>query len=447
MDDLKFRDVEKKRLRYKFVRTRDELQSMTFTIASMMVPDEGVVAVVVICNPKSDRYNVTITKALKLYDIVGSTLTVRPGRRRAAVYTSQTLAFSSSRSQSQMVVNAGDYVVQETDGVGYYIVNKETFEDTYEFVPDNIPTMLAGFVAKTLCLRNTDNSKVVRKSFTVICEMLVDRGETLSIEETAPIALDLHARAVTPSSGGVFHVDLPGDCGYRVIYSLNQTFKLPDVRKLLAPLENNVGKDAAVARRNDDEDEDEDFVGDIEEDDVIMEEGGDTENDNNDINEKALSEADSYTTKMGGGDSQNQHQQRGGGGINNIREVILVTREKVFSTSRRGLDESVRRHVQFFCLSELQFNISCHELVPRHEPIRDEHVIEQLVARYRVKSRYHFPIIVCSEPMARYLDLRPGHLVRIVRFSPDVGMYAPYRCCAVANTHTTAPPEETLKNS
>eukprot|EP00798_Chlamydomonas_sp_ICE-L_P023471 gene23471-biopygen11140 len=321
MDDLKFRDVEKKRLRYKFVRTRDELQSMTFTIASMMVHDEGVVAIVVICNPKSDRYNVTIPKALKLYDIVGSTLTVRPRRRRAAVYTSQTLAFSSSRSQSQMVVNAGDYVVQETDGVGYYIVNKETFEDTYEFVPDNIPTMLAGFLAKTLCLRNTANSKVVRKSFTVICEMLVDRGETLSIEETTPIALDLHARAVTPSSGGVFHVDLPGDCGYRVIYRLNQTFKLPD------------------------------------------------------------------------------------------------------------------------------FNISRHELVPRHEPIRDEHVIEQLVARYRVKSRYHFPIIACSDPMVRYLDLRPSHLVRIVRFSPDVGMYAPYRCCAVANTHTTAPPEETLKNS
>jgi hypothetical protein len=163
MDDLKFRDVEKKRLRYKFVRTRDELQSMTFTIASMMVRDEGVVAVVVICNTKSDRYNVNITKALKLYDIVGSTLTVRPGIRRAAVYTSQTLAFSSSRSQSQMVVNAGDYVVQETDGVGYYIVNKETFEDTYDFVPDNIPKMLAGFVAKTLCLRNTDNSKVVPK--------------------------------------------------------------------------------------------------------------------------------------------------------------------------------------------------------------------------------------------------------------------------------------------
>jgi hypothetical protein len=163
MDDdaLKFRDVEKKRLRYKFVRTRDELQSMTFTIASKMVHDEGVVAVVVICNPKLDRYNVTIPKALELYDIVGSTLTVRPGIRRAAVYTSQTLAFSSSRSQSQMVVNAGDYVVQETDGVGYYIVNKETFEDTYEFVPDNIPTMLAGFVAKTLCLRNTANSKVV----------------------------------------------------------------------------------------------------------------------------------------------------------------------------------------------------------------------------------------------------------------------------------------------
>lgn len=204
--------------------------------------------------------------------------------------------------------------------------------------------------------------KQVQKSFTVICEMLVDRGESLSPEETGPIAIRLPELAVT--SSGVFHVDMPGDCGYRIVYSLNSAFKLQDVRKLLAPL----------------------------------------------------------SAAPGGP----------------VREVIVVTRELVTSTSRRGLEDAVRRHVQFFCLNELLFNISRHELVPRHEPVRDEKEIERLVAQYRVKSRFHFPIIACTDPMARYLALRPGQLARIVRFSPNVGACVFYRCCAVANTHTTA---------
>lgn len=161
-------------------------------------------------------------------------------------------------------------------------------------------------------------------------------------------------------------MDLPSPCKYRVVYSLNSTFKLPDVRKLLAPIE-----------------------------------------------------------KAADGDGEQ------------IQEVIVVTREKVTSASRRGLDDTVRRHVQFFCLNELQFNISRHVLVPRHEPVHDEAEVERIVARYRVRSRHQFPIIACSDPMARYLALRPGQLVRIVRFSPSVGTYSAYRCCAVANTHTT----------
>jgi DNA-directed RNA polymerase I, II, and III subunit RPABC1 len=117
-----------------------------------------------------------------------------------------------------------------------------------------------------------------------------------------------------------------------------------------------------------------------------------------------------------------------------INEVIVVTREKVTAASRKGIEDGMRRHVHFFNLSELQFNISRHELVPRHIPIRNESDIEKIVETYQVKSRYHFPLIATSDPMSRYLALRPGQLVRIIRFSPNIGMFSSYRCCANAVT-------------
>ena len=87
------------------------------------------------------------------------------------------------------------------------------------------------------------------------------------------------------------------------------------------------------------------------------------------------------------------------------------------------------REVQVFELSELQYNLSKHRLVPPHTAIRDEADIEAVLRRYTLKSRYQLPLILGTDPMARYLALKPGQLVRIVRESPSAGTYVLYRCC------------------
>ena len=113
-----------------------------------------------------------------------------------------------------------------------------------------------------------------------------------------------------------------------------------------------------------------------------------------------------------------------------VSTFIVVTREKTTSAGKKGVDDALKKHVQFFSLIELQFNISHHELVPQHVPIRDEKEIDALLKSYMLKSRYHFPLIACSDPMARYLALKPGQMVRILRFSPSSGMFVSYRCCS-----------------
>jgi DNA-directed RNA polymerase subunit H (RpoH/RPB5) len=107
---------------------------------------------------------------------------------------------------------------------------------------------------------------------------------------------------------------------------------------------------------------------------------------------------------------------------------IVVTRDKPTHPGRKGVDE-LGKDVQFFDVRELQFNVSRHQHVPRHEPIRDEASIEEIVRRYRLKTRFHMPLILSGDPMARYLALKHGHVVRITRASPSAGTYVMYRCC------------------
>jgi DNA-directed RNA polymerase subunit H (RpoH/RPB5) len=190
-------------------------------------------------------------------------------------------------------------------------------------------------------MRGNDNE--IFRSFTTISEMLRDRGEdSTSLNSLAPMDVIALAGGRTK-----FHVDVPS-CGLRVIYNLDQRFKLASIRKLL------------------DTDE--------------------------------------------------------------VRVFIVVTKEKPLHSVLKSLD-SLSKDIQLFELRELRFNVSRHVLVPPHTPERDESVITDIMRRHSLKSRYHLPIILSTDPMARYLALKPGQLVRIQRPSPSAGTYTLYRCC------------------
>jgi DNA-directed RNA polymerase subunit H (RpoH/RPB5) len=110
---------------------------------------------------------------------------------------------------------------------------------------------------------------------------------------------------------------------------------------------------------------------------------------------------------------------------------VVVARDKPTHAALKGIDD-LNKDVQFFDIRELQYNVSRHELVPKHEPMRDEDEINDIVRRYRLKSRLQLPLILSTDPMARYLALKPGQVVRITRASPSAGSYILYRCCMKA---------------
>lgn len=84
-------------------------------------------------------------------------------------------------------------------------------------------------------------------------------------------------------------------------------------------------------------------------------------------------------------------------------------------------------NIEIFLEEQLLVNITKHELVPKHILLSKEEK-KRLLQRYRLKES-QLPRIQKDDPVARYLGLKKGNVVKIVRKSETSGRYASYRLC------------------
>ena len=81
--------------------------------------------------------------------------------------------------------------------------------------------------------------------------------------------------------------------------------------------------------------------------------------------------------------------------------------------------------IEPFSQEELLVNVTKHELVPKHQILK-EHEKAELLKKYRVKDA-QLPKIQCEDPISRYFGAKRGDVVRIVRPSETAGRYVTYR--------------------
>lgn len=106
--------------------------------------------------------------------------------------------------------------------------------------------------------------------------------------------------------------------------------------------------------------------------------------------------------------------------------LILVYKNTITSFARQFITTDVNSlFVQSFSETDLSFNITKHVLVPKHEVLNPDEK-KQVIRQYRVTSK-HFPLMLVSDPVARYYGLLPGAMVRITRPSPTAGTHVLYR--------------------
>ena len=116
-------------------------------------------------------------------------------------------------------------------------------------------------------------------------------------------------------------------------------------------------------------------------------------------------------------------------------EVICITDDKIsnesmFDNQLDGLYKKMnnRYYTQMFQMSKLIINIMEHELVPEHTIIKEEEK-QKLLERFDIATFTQLPIIMKSDPVAKFIGMRRGDVCKIIRPSETSGHYESYRYC------------------
>ena len=110
------------------------------------------------------------------------------------------------------------------------------------------------------------------------------------------------------------------------------------------------------------------------------------------------------------------------------KTIIFISKEKLTTNNFKSFNEYKNKvNLQFFYIKELLFNIYRHELVPKHDVISSNEEIKKIMDKYLMKNKFQFPLILHTDPVCKYLNIKSNSLVKITRPSPTSGEYILYR--------------------
>lgn len=108
----------------------------------------------------------------------------------------------------------------------------------------------------------------------------------------------------------------------------------------------------------------------------------------------------------------------------NINHIILVVSVKM-SSACSNIVNTNQMKIEIFKDEELMFNITKHELVPKHRIISEDEK-QQLFVKLKISAE-QMPKILKRDPVCRYLGAESGDVVEILRNSRTAGVSVYYK--------------------
>jgi DNA-directed RNA polymerase subunit H (RpoH/RPB5) len=120
---------------------------------------------------------------------------------------------------------------------------------------------------------------------------------------------------------------------------------------------------------------------------------------------------------------------------NNKMNIVLVFSNDTISTpimaQLNRYDKLLQKKggtLQYFHIKNLLFNPTKHVLVPKHTKISGDDVTE-MMEKYMIKSKIQIPYILHNDPIAKWLGLKQGDVIKIDRMNENSGLSYYYRVC------------------
>lgn len=112
--------------------------------------------------------------------------------------------------------------------------------------------------------------------------------------------------------------------------------------------------------------------------------------------------------------------------------LVLLVNDNVSSDSLTEIINNFqlkqKKFIQIFNIESLMFNITEHVLVPHHE-IMNQTETANIMSKYNIQNLLQLPLILQSDPVAKFIGAKRGDIVKITKPSETAGEYVNYRLC------------------
>ena len=106
-------------------------------------------------------------------------------------------------------------------------------------------------------------------------------------------------------------------------------------------------------------------------------------------------------------------------------KIIILLKEKGIGSILKEVNKDEYKNIEIFMNKNMIFNITHHQLVPKHIVLNDDE-IKELLEKYSTTIN-KLPKLLRSDPIAKYYGMKINQVCKIIRKSPEVGNYPYYR--------------------
>lgn len=96
-----------------------------------------------------------------------------------------------------------------------------------------------------------------------------------------------------------------------------------------------------------------------------------------------------------------------------VSHCIIVYKDNATPVAKKIVDESKDLRIELFDESELQYNITRHEIVPKHEIAYKKGTKD--CVEWKKKYSDNFPILLSNDPICRFYGYDKGDVIKVTR--------------------------------